>query len=339
MSQPFDSVAEIVARDDWRRLLTSYSEESAQRLLAAYERLQPSILARIRQLSREIAENSTQGMPSPAEFRALESYQELLAAISGEMADFAVILRNEMADGIDAGILAGLDGAENSVGIFVGGEMPSVWVRPDPAAVRNAIGFVDSVAFRDSIRQFGDNAVRDIADLILSAVAQGRNPNQIARIISDWTSVPLSWAVNMARTSQIWSARLATHSAYTANPNVVTGWMWMSAADQRTCISCWSQHGSIHRNDEILNDHHQGRCTPVPIVRGTRWAESYRTGPDRFMDLDEETQRQIFGNNRLFEAWQNGDVNWTDFSEPYDNAIYGEMLRAASMTSIRSRQR
>lgn len=99
------------------------------------------------------------------------------------------------------------------------------------------------------------------------------------------------------------------------------------------CISCWSQHGSVHPVNEILDDHHRGRCVPVPIVRGTRWADEFETGPARFEQLSADRQRRIMGPG-MHSAWRAGAVNWRDFSRSYQDNVFGEMLRAASLREL-----
>lgn len=329
-------IDELIRRNDWRVEMMQYDQQATERLVSAYERNLRDVEANMDRLIAELKNRQADEGLTVEEFRSLEEYQELLAATKAELSDFSVILRNEMADGVEVGIDAGLDGAERVVGLFLP-QAPGdtgFWARPDPQSVLNIIDFVDSPAWRQALDRFGDNAVDSLSDLLIAGVAQGRNPNQIARMISQWTTVPLSWASNMARTSQIYSARLATHAAYANNPNIVEGWMWLSAQDTRTCISCWSQHGMIFGHDQTLNDHHQGRCTPAPLVRGQNWWRDYDTGPDRFEQLSEADQRQIMG-NMLYDAYRQGEVGWTDFSRPYQNDIYGEMLAANSLVGIR----
>lgn len=74
-------------------------------------------------------------------------------------------------------------------------------------------------------------------------------------------------------------------------------------------------------------------CVPVPVVRGTRWAEDFEPGPVRFAGLDAERQRAIMG-PALYAAWRAGDVRWGDFSRPYQDNVFGEMLRAASLRDL-----
>jgi hypothetical protein len=336
MSQTPDGIAEIIRREDWRQEMADFDAESSRRLLEAYQRLEPAFESRANAMVQALVRGDDN---SAQMFRNLPEYTDFLATIRAEMDSFARILAGEIVAGQNAGIQAGLNASANMVAAANGGVMVGGWVRPDPAAVRAAIGYADSPAMQAAINQFGLNASQNINDLLITAVAQGRNPRQIAQLIADWKNVPYSWAENMSRTTQLYSARDATHEGYRANPDIVIGWMWISAKDKRTCVSCWANDGRIFPISQNLNDHHRGRCTPAPITRNSRWNVGYATGPERFATLDEASQRAIFHNNALYEAWRKGEVDWSEMSEPYQNDIFGEMQRASSLASIVERRR
>lgn len=329
-------VLQILQRSDWRISLAEEEQAAAERLTAAYARTLPRIRQAQNDLVDALAMESENGeIITPSDIRGQVTYSRLLTTIEAEMNDFAVILRNEMSGLTETAIGVGAGGAADLAALLSGNSalISAAWVRPDPVSLRNIINYMDSDGMTAALRSFGENAARDISDLILTMAAQGKNPRFIARQMEDWNSVPYAWADNMARTVTIYSARTASHASYVANEDVLDGWMWVSAADDRTCISCWSKHGQIFTLQQILNDHHRGRCTAVPVVKGTTWRESFRSGPDLFQELPENTQRQIMGKS-MHEAFTRGDVGWDEFSVPYENDIYGEMQRAATLKEL-----
>lgn len=334
MAESPDAIAEIIYREDWRREMAAYDAVSTQRLLDGYQRLEPAFEARANAMVAAISRND---VSSSQAFRDLPEYTDFLATIKAEMDSFARILAGEIAAGERAGIEAGLSAAERMVNASAGVNV-SGWVRPDAAAVRAVIGYADSAAMQTAISQFGLNATQNINDLLIAGIAQGRNPLQIAQLIADWKNVPFAWAENMSRTTMIYAARDATHEGFRANPDIVTGWMWLSAKDKRTCVSCWANDGRIFPISQNLNDHHRGRCTAAPITRYSRWHVGYTSGRERFAALSEAEQREIFHNHVLYDAWRRGDAAWDDLSEPYENDIFGTMLRAASFASIERRR-
>lgn len=334
VSGPLDTV---ILRTDWRQRIVRENEALARRLQAAYARTLPRLRQEIDTLDQRLrALYEANESIDPQQLRDLREWQALRASIEAEMRDFAVIARNETAQGQQTAIRAGSDAAREMAVSTSGRLAPAVeaaWNRPDPAALEQLINYADGAALRAEFAQLGQRAADGFADVMLAAVAQGKNPRALARIMEAWLAVPYAQAENLARTTQLWSYRSATHAAYRANEDIVTGWVWYSAADDRTCLSCWDQHGSLHPVNEILDDHWRGRCVPVPVVRGTRWAEDFETGPERFVGLDEERQRRIMG-GAMHAAWRAGEVRWGQFSRAQQDNVFGQMMRAASLREL-----
>lgn len=333
-----DVVAEIIGRGDWRQELADEEQAAAARLQRAYERLLPRLREENKKLIDAMNEAAVKGERiTPQMLQDLQEFAGWVVRVETEMNDFATILGSEMGDLSSGAITTGGNAARQLAeasaaidGVVIGG----VWNRPDPASVRNAVTYMDSPAMKKSLDKFGENAATSAADVVIAAVAQGKNPRATAALLEQWLPMPYSWAENMTRTVQIYSARTATHEAYRQNESVITGWMWVSATDNRTCLSCWSKHGRVFPLSQSLNDHHRGRCTAVPIVRGTIWWKTYPTGPERFDALSEKEQIEIMGAS-MHEAWKKKEAAWDDFSRTYQNDIYGDMTRAASLAEIR----
>lgn len=74
-------------------------------------------------------------------------------------------------------------------------------------------------------------------------------------------------------------------------------------------------------------------CSPLPIVRGTRWVESVQRGPDWFAAQSPAFQRQAMGPG-MFQAYRRGEVDVADLSRAYTDGVYGEMLRAATLKEL-----
>jgi hypothetical protein len=325
------------SRVRWRRQLLTENDATAQRLTESYQRLIPNLQDSITLLEgrlQQIAEAG--GDITAARVRGLSEYQNLLDRVQREMQSFAAITRDQAGAGQQLALGLGADAAQDMVMAQAGGAgqiLLGVWNQPDPAALARLVNYVDSPAMQERFAQFGANAAANMADVLLAGVAQGKNPRAIAGLLNTWFAVPLAWAENMTRTAALWSYRSASIEAYRANADVVSGWMWWAALDARTCLCCISQHGSVHGLDETLNGHHRCRCTPLPIVKGTTWANEVVTGPDWFATLGTAMQQQIM-NPSMYQAWVDGAVGWGDFVHPYQNDVYGEMLRESSLKEI-----
>lgn len=330
----------VIERREWRQRIVRDYEPVANRLQSAYQRTIRQLERDSRVFVEQLRSLGEDGVLSAEDLRRLNSYQKLLVRIEAEMNDFATIARNEAAGLADDAVTSGLEAAQQMTVASsgrAGSVVAAAWNQVDPEALARLISYVDSAALRGRFASFGENAANNIADVLLSLVAQGKNPVMIARVLNGWYSVPFSWSSNMVRTAQIYSYRGATHAAYAANSDIINGWMWQSALDERVCISCLSQHGTVFPVDQTLNDHHQGRCVPVPVVRGTRWAQDVKTGPQWFDEQPVETQTLVMGQH-MHEAYRRGEVWWSDFSTPYQDEVYGTMLRAASLREILERR-
>jgi hypothetical protein len=338
MANPPIVVNPAFRRVNWRQRIEREFSPVEDRLKTAYQRIVPQIQDEMDLLAARIDQiyEANNGEVSAQTVRDLKQWGALLAVVAAEMANFAAIGRDAAGDAQGAAILLGATAARDMAVATAGNGgvvILGVWNQPDPAALETLINYVDGAAMRAKFAAFGENAAKNLADLVLAGVANGFNPRRIASLMSGWFNVPYTWAETMARTAQLWSYRSATHAAYRANPDVVEGWLWQAALDLRTCLSCIQQHGTRHPIDEVLNDHHRGRCTPVPIVKGTQWWIDFENGPYWFDQQPVSMQRAIMGES-MWRAYQAGAVGWGDFSKPYQNDVYGEMLREASLREL-----
>ncbi len=112
------------------------------------------------------------------------------------------------------------------------------------------------------------------------------------------------------------------------------------------CLSCIAQHGSIHPITETLNDHHNGRCAPVPKTISYRDlgitgipdpVAPFESGEDWFGKQPEATQRQAMG-PAMFKAYKDNRFSFRDLSRPYQDEVYGELLREASLRDLLGEQ-
>ena len=183
----------------------------------------------------------------------------------------------------------------------------------------------------------GETVADRIEQELIKAVVVGQNPRETARVIHAQLGLSLARILNTARTAQIYSYRTAAHLNYRNNSDVVKSWVWYSARDLRTCPSCWAKHGSVYPVNQILNDHHQGRCIPIPQIRD---AEKYgledldiERGDVLFSRLPANQQQEILGPTK-FELYQRNAFRFEDLSRDYENTIYGTMVRESTVQEL-----
>lgn len=333
------ALQDIINRSQWRQQLATDYTDTALRLQTAYGRILPNLQSSagglVDRINQWAASNPNDSLT--AEYvRGFKQYQDLLARVQVEMTDFSSLLKNEAGIIQERAVTVGSNGALEMTQAVSGGMgeiIASTWNRPDPGALVSLVNYVDGDAFRATVNSFGDNAAQNVADTILSSVAQGKGPRAISNILSNWFNLPAAWSLNTVRTVQLYSYRTANHATYAANSDVLDGWVWLASLDDRCCISCISQHGSVHPLNENLNDHHSGRCAPAPLVKGSTWHKEMQSGPEWFDSLSPDQQRGQMG-GAMFDAWKAGAVGWSDMSQRYTDPVYGEMLRAASLKGI-----
>lgn len=161
---------------------------------------------------------------------------------------------------------------------------------------------------------------------LVRTLAVGDNPRVAARrMMSQAQSVfagGRSRALTIARTEQLDAYRNASQRHNLQNRAVLQGWRWIADLSERTCRSCLAMHGTDHPVQEAGPiDHHQGRCTRVPVTKS--WAElgvdvdePDDMTPDAqawFNSQPEQVQRDIL-TNRGYEAYQRGDYPMSDWS-------------------------
>ena len=201
------------------------------------------------------------------------------------------------------------------------------WNRIDRAGVETLLGMTqtDSPLHRLllSVSREGAKAAEDA---LVQGMLIGENPRDAAREMRKALGTQLSRALTIARTETLRAHREATRASYQANSDIVKGWIWHSATDERTCAMCWAMHGTVHNVDEILDDHPNGRCAMAPET--ATWSQigrmygidlsdlpdanpEIRLGTSLFMQLPAEKQIKILGPAK-WAAWKDGKFTLSD---------------------------
>jgi hypothetical protein len=339
----------LEAAAQFRALALAREQAASTALTRAYGRVYLRLDADIRALSEAVAglEN-----PTPDEIRRLGALQALQRQIVAEVDRYAASadtrlvadVRTSMAAGVSDSrdlVLAHFDrewAAANGIQLSsdtVGG-LRAGWQRVPVESVETISGMTGtgSPLRRALTERLGAAVALDLADRLVEGIALGRNPRDIFR---EGMAQGLTWSLSTVRTAQIYAYREATRANYRANRDVVSGWKWKATFDGRTCASCLAQHGTLHSVDEVLNDHHQGRCTMIPVVPLAQQlgipepdmgdAETWLRG------RTEAEQRAQLGPG-VWKEWSAGRVGLRDLSTTYVDPIYGEMRRAPTLAMV-----
>jgi SPP1 gp7 family putative phage head morphogenesis protein len=272
--------------------------------------------------------------------RRLETVERTVAA---EMRVLVDLLDKTITDAqMTAAFEGRMDAAElikESMGVGPGGGMfdPVIpQLVPEKLIERVAAGS----ALSKRLGALGADAVRTIRQELLRGVLLGKNPRVVARGIR--TALDGNrWRANViARTEMLGVYRQAAAASYKAN-DVVTGWVWSSAQDERTCQICWAEDGSVHSDEETLSSHPCCRCAMEP--RTKTWEQlgfkgipesvpARTTGPERFATLPSFKQRAILGPGK-FDLYKSGKLKLGDLPVK-TRSDFGPGLRTKSLKEL-----
>jgi hypothetical protein len=209
------------------------------------------------------------------------------------------------------------------------------WNVPDPEAVNRLVGYVNSAGWAEELAAYPQTVLDVVRNQAVRGLVEGWNPLQTARMIRQMAqSVPAVQANTLMRTVQLQSYRDAAVLHRVANADILTEQIRIAALDARTCMACVALHGTRLAIDERINDHHNGRCTSISVVRGR--PRDVQTGEEWFAGLSEERQRAQMGDS-AFELWKGGRIELRDFVQPYTDPVFGEMVREASVKGMLAR--
>lgn len=133
--------------------------------------------------------------------------------------------------------------------------------------------------------------------------------------------------------------REATRLDYQANDDILEGWVWSSALDRRTCITCWALSGRVFKLNRQMPAHPGCRCSLSPMLK-----KAYRgnyeptAGAVLFNQAGPEVQRAVLGPGAYqeFQAGRVGIENFVTFRRSRD---WGITVQRASLGEAINRAR
>lgn len=194
-------------------------------------------------------------------------------------------------------------------------------------------------AVGDLLDAIGTQAGEKIRRELVTGVALGHGPREIARAMTRQAAIPATRALVIARTEVIGAYRAATHESLKANAALLDGWVWSANLGPRTCPVCIAMHGTEHPADEPMDSHPACRCAMLPLtkpwsalgfpgVRETR--VDVEPGPVWFARQPVELQRAVLGPGKL-DAYQSGALTLPDLVARTDSPRFGRGLRERSL--------
>lgn len=216
------------------------------------------------------------------------------------------------------------------------------WNRVPKEALEDLVGFLqDGSPLRDLFNSY-EATGQEAMDILTQGLALGLNPRVIASQMRKALGDDMVRALRIARTEVLRSYRESSRRGYEANNNIVKGWIWNAACNERTCASCWSKHGSFHTLDEQLLDHICGRCSMLPVTKS--WEEmgfigirdtspKIPSGEELFNKLSDVEKLAVLGPAK-YAAYKEKAITLADLSKFKPDDKWGGMWYEPSLKEV-----
>lgn len=294
----------------FRADLLAGERQAATRLLDAYGQAYQRIRFELASLTAQIVQARESGQRvSAAWLFQRDRLQALQRQTAAEIAAFSRLAEREIVAQQHGAVLQGQQAAQ----ALVAQAQPDVLVsfsRLPTGAVESLVGVLqDGSPLSSLLDELGPEASKAVREALVSGVALGLGPRDIARMAREALGLTLTRALTIARTSVLYAYRESSRQTYQANRDVVRGWLWHAALGTRTCAFCWSMHGTLHRLDEAMSSHPNCRCAMAPAVIGSTMTVT--SGPMLFERLDAAQQQRVLGPAK-FRAYAAGQISLQD---------------------------
>jgi hypothetical protein len=294
MSDIYDQI------NQFRAELLRRERQAAAAMVREYGKIWQVLDTRIKSLAAQYYESEQPQLGWLYEQERLES---LRSQVEAEMAKFSQYASGAISDQKQQAINLAAKHTGRMIGTYAG------FNRLSTEALANLVGSLQpGNVLADYLAGLGSGMGQMVADKLIEGLATGLGAMQIAREIRAAFGANLTSALRTARTEPLRAYREASRQVYQANSDIVGGWIWRSARNERTCGACFAMDGSEHTLDEQLDDHVCGRCFMVPMLPGMKRKE---TGIEAFGKLSTDQQAKILGRSK-YAAFQQGVITLPD---------------------------
>ena len=315
----------------FRRAVNDRDATTIEALLSRYAGVWNVLLPSVKDLTRQIDEARKAGKTlSPSWLYRQERYKALIQQIGAEVEAYSQFaserVRQEVAASVRQAERDSLSLLDTATGTELG-----TWNRLPIEALNELIAVTQpdspvSALFAALPKQ----AQAAVRSTLLAGLATGLNPRQIARQVRQATGYTAYRASTIARTESLRAYRTAAQETYSANSDVVLGWIWLAALSSRTCGVCLGLHGKRFPLKADFGTHPNCRCTQIPV---TEEDYSIPTGEDWFREQPAEVQERILGKAK-FAAYTEGQIRLADLIGERDDKEWGLVRFEKSLKDV-----
>jgi hypothetical protein len=321
--------------DQFKRELRDLTQDTTSDIVRAYGNIWQQLNSEILRLTRQYYDD-TRGISAQAWLQELGRLNILQAQVERELRTFAATASaNIVYQQQEAIRMAGNHAFEMVDYVAERAGISMIWNRLDTDRLEQMVGMLQYGSPLSKILYgYGEKAGKTIGDSIITGIAMGIGPREIARNIRLEMAGDLSRAMRIARTEIVRASREASREIYKANPDIVGGYIRRSARSERTCAACWALDGEKYPVDQPLDDHPNGLCYEVPYLPDA--ADMYNlddTGSSAFEKLSDEQKQAILGPVK-FEGFKQGLFGLKDLVGHTHSDDWGDGIQEKSLSSL-----
>jgi SPP1 gp7 family putative phage head morphogenesis protein len=308
----------------FRAELIAGNREAIARLVISFSNVNRRIDERLAVLLRQMAEAETVSQSWLFEEGRLRRLRSQVEEEINRFAGYAErVINSEQARAV---ALVGQQSAE--IGLI-----NTSFARLPTEALIDLIGNLsDGSPLQSIFAGFGKEAADVIQRELISGIALGRGPRQVARAIRPHLGHSLTRAMTIARTETMRVYRSSSIRTYRENAELLAGWRWQSSLSARVCGMCIAMHGTIHPVTEEFASHCNCRCVCLPVLLDA--PRTYEFGEDWFDRQPLETKEKVLGSKAALLAYQSKQVTLSDFVGSSTSARWGAGRYQRSLKEI-----
>lgn len=320
----------------FRARVNAVDDAARRDLLAAYAAARAGLVARV---DAFVAAADELDDATPGAVQRLDRYRDLIAQIEAEMARLGAIGEGLTRRGQTAAVaMAGANA--RALALAAAGDRASIvaaaWNRLPAAALTDLVGRMkDGSALREWRRELAPAVREKVERGLVEGLARGAGLREVADGIVRQTDLGASRVLLTARNEILGAYRSATLATYAANGDVLDGWVWTAAHDERTCPACLALDGrEFSLSQDFMPTHGGCRCSPAPSPRGVPWGRE--TGEEWLARQPEAVQDRVLRPDGA-AAWRAGEVALADFVRLERDRRWGDAYRADGLAGARRR--
>jgi len=263
------------AIERFRRDLLSRERKAASEMVRVYGEAWKRIKAELERLHTEYEETRARGeTPGPDWIYQFNRARAFRDQVLRELLNFSQYAEGKVREEQIEAIRTAEEQAERLARLALGKPPAGLeinWNRIDRYAVETILGMtqVDTPLHRLLLSISSDGA-QAAEDALVQGMLMGQNPREVAREMRKVLGATLSRALTIARTETLRAHREATRASYQANNDIVKGWVWHSAADERTCASCFPAGVLVSGStpQKVFSRHYTGDIVIIETTGG-----------------------------------------------------------------------